>query len=162
MKQRVVVAKFVGSDKCYDFYDGVGLVVGHMYMIKSNKGDYANPILVVDMKDDSMYATVTITDARRLVTVDSVLKKRNYGAIRNLDKILFSNGRTVVLWRDGTKTIVNCQEGDRFSKETGIALAFMKKFCGNDSSFNEVLQEYAYHNEDGQLEVEDQNHQYQL
>ena len=31
-------------------------------------------------------------------------------------------------WTDGTKTIVKChQPGDTFNKETGIAMAFMKR-----------------------------------
>ena len=144
MEQNIVVVKFVGSDKSYDFYDHVGLEKGYMYMIEADKRIYTSPVLVVGRKSSSIYSNVSITGARRLVTLDSVLRKRDHSAIKNLDKILFSNGRTIVLWKDGTKTIVNCQEGDRFSKETGIALAFMKKFCGNDSSFNEVLQKYAY------------------
>lgn len=51
---------------------------------------------------------------------------------------------TVVCWKDGTKTIVKCQPGDTFSKETGLALCYMKKAFDNRSCFNETLKKYCY------------------
>lgn len=53
-------------------------------------------------------------------------------------------GVTCVVWKDGMKTIVKCQPGDTFSKETGVAMCFMKRYFNNSSRFNEVLKKYCY------------------
>lgn len=54
-------------------------------------------------------------------------------------KIIFNGPATIVLWKDGTKTVVKCQNGETFDKEKGIALCFMKKALGNTSNFNNVI-----------------------
>ena len=59
-----------------------------------------------------------------------------------IKKVYFNNPVTVVLWADGTKTIVRCQEGDVYSKETGLALCFTKKALGNKGNFNDVFHEW--------------------
>lgn len=59
-----------------------------------------------------------------------------------IKKVYFNNPVTVVIWADGTKTIVRCQEGDVYSKETGLALCIAKKALGNKSNFNDVFHEW--------------------
>jgi hypothetical protein len=49
---------------------------------------------------------------------------------------------TIVIWDDGTKTTVKCQEGDIFSKETGLALCIAKKSLGNMPNFNNVFKKW--------------------
>lgn len=53
-----------------------------------------------------------------------------------IEKVIFNDPATIVLWKDGTKTVVKCQEGDEYSKETGLALCIAKKALGNKSNFN--------------------------
>lgn len=57
-------------------------------------------------------------------------------------KIIFNGPATIVLWEDGTKTVVKCQDGDTFDQEKGIALCFMKKSLGNKSNFNNIIKKY--------------------
>lgn len=57
-------------------------------------------------------------------------------------KIIFNGPATIVLWDDGTKTVVKCQDGDTFDKEKGVALCFMKKSLGNKSNFNNIFKKY--------------------
>lgn len=54
----------------------------------------------------------------------------------------FNYPATVVLWEDGTKTVVMCQEGDFYSYETGLALCIAKKSLGNMSNFNNVFRKW--------------------
>lgn len=55
-------------------------------------------------------------------------------------KIIFNPPATIVFWRDGTKTVVKCGEKDKFDKEKGIALCFMKRGLGNTSgALNKIL-----------------------
>lgn len=48
-------------------------------------------------------------------------------------KVIFNNPATIIIWDDGTKTIVKKQKGDRYDKEKGLALCYMKKALGNTS-----------------------------
>jgi hypothetical protein len=55
-------------------------------------------------------------------------------------KVIFNNPATIVIWSDGTKTVVTRQKGDRYNKEEGLALCYMKKALGNSSRvFNDAL-----------------------
>lgn len=60
-------------------------------------------------------------------------------AIKN---VYFNDPVTVVLWDDGTKTIVKCQEGDTYSKEVGLALCISKKALGNKGNYNDIFKKW--------------------
>lgn len=60
----------------------------------------------------------------------------------NIKNVYFNNPVTVVLWDDGTKTIVRCQDGDTYSRETGLALCMAKKAMGNKSNFNDIFKKW--------------------
>lgn len=59
--------------------------------------------------------------------------------IPEVKKIIFNDPATIVYWKDGTKTVVKCQEGDYFDLEKGFAMAFLKKCWGNKGNFNDKL-----------------------
>lgn len=67
-----------------------------------------------------------------------------YGAISSfaISKVIFNNPATIVFWADGTKTVVKCQEGDTYSRETGLATAIAKKALGNKGNFNDVFKKF--------------------
>lgn len=46
-------------------------------------------------------------------------------------KVIFNDPATIVLWNDGTKTVVKCSENDIFDPEKGLAFCFLKKLLGN-------------------------------
>lgn len=45
-------------------------------------------------------------------------------------KVIFNAPATIVLWNDGTKTVVKCSEDDIFDPEKGLAFCFLKKLLG--------------------------------
>lgn len=49
-----------------------------------------------------------------------------------IKSIVFNENTTIVFWTDGTKTVVKCSKGDKFSKETGVAMAILKRMFGNN------------------------------
>ncbi len=53
-----------------------------------------------------------------------------------IKKVIFNDPTTIVLWTDGTKTVIKCQEGDIYDKEKGLALCIAKKALGNKGNFN--------------------------
>lgn len=54
-------------------------------------------------------------------------------------KIIYSNGVTTIIWKDGVKTTVRAAEGEEPNPGAGIAYAFMKKALGNKNGHNKVL-----------------------
>ena len=68
---------------------------------------------------------------------------RIYGArpsyIPAIEKVIFNDPATIVIWKDGTKTVVKCCDWDEFDPEKGLAMAIAKKALGNKGNyFNEI------------------------
>ena len=62
-----------------------------------------------------------------------------------IENVIFNDPATIVFWKDGTKTIVKCRKdkGDVFSKETGLAMAIVKKLYGNKGKYNDILKKWV-------------------
>lgn len=58
-------------------------------------------------------------------------------------QVIFNNPATVVLWGDGTKTVVKCSKNDTFDPEIGLAMAICKKAFGNTGAYNEVFKKWV-------------------
>jgi len=59
-----------------------------------------------------------------------------------IKKVIFKDPLTIVLWMNGDKTIVKCQEGDIYDPEKGLAMAICKYAYGNKSRYNEVFKKW--------------------
>ena len=59
-----------------------------------------------------------------------------------IERVIFNNPATIVIWSDKTKTVVKCQPGDIYDPEKGLALCISKKFLGNKGNFNEVFKKW--------------------
>lgn len=68
--------------------------------------------------------------------------KNGFKCLPSIKNVYFNPPATVVLWDDDTKTIVKCQKGDVYSKETGLALCITKKALGNKSNFNDIFKKW--------------------
>lgn len=73
--------------------------------------------------------------------LDSKSPKTSY--LPEISKVHFNPPMTIVLWEDGTKTTVRCQEGDAYSDEVGLALCIAKKALGNKGNFNNVFRKWV-------------------
>lgn len=58
-----------------------------------------------------------------------------------IKKVIYNDPATIVLWNDGTKTVVKCMEGDTFSKEMGLAMCICKKALGDN--YHRVFKEWV-------------------
>ena len=61
-----------------------------------------------------------------------------------IDKVIFSGPCTIILWKDGIKTISRVQKGDEFDPEKGIAMAIARRVFNNKTYhyiFNDLLEE---------------------
>lgn len=56
-------------------------------------------------------------------------------SIPEIKDVVFNDPATIVLWADGTKTVVRCQNGDSYDPEKGLAMAVSKKVLGNKHDY---------------------------
>ena len=75
----------------------------------------------------------------RISDLSSGTQKRR---ILNINKVYFNPPYTVIIWEDGTKTKIKCQDGDIYDPEKGLALAISKKALGNKGSWYEVFKKF--------------------
>ena len=54
------------------------------------------------------------------------------------DHIIFNPPATIVFWKDGTKTVVKCAEGEKFDPYTGFCYAFTEHFLGSISHIKKL------------------------
>lgn len=66
--------------------------------------------------------------------------KMTYGC-PGIKKVIFNDPATIVLWDDGTKTVVKCSEGDTYSEWSGLAFCICKKLMGDE--FHKVFKHWC-------------------
>ena len=66
--------------------------------------------------------------------------KMTYGC-PGIKKVIFNDPATVVIWDDGTKTVVKCSEGDTYSEWSGLAFCICKKLMGDE--FHKVFKHWC-------------------
>ena len=54
-------------------------------------------------------------------------------------RIVYNNPATIVFWKDGTKTVVKCAEGETYSEYFGFLAALGKKIFGTNSEINRIV-----------------------
>lgn len=59
-----------------------------------------------------------------------------------IKKVIFNNPATVILWKDGTKTVVKCQPGDYYDREKGLLLAICKRAYGDSGKYNNIIHQH--------------------
>ena len=62
--------------------------------------------------------------------------------IPEIKNVIFNEPATIIIWKDGTKTVVKCQEGEGYDPEKGMAMAISKKALGNMGNYCEVFKKW--------------------
>ena len=76
-----------------------------------------------------------------------------YGRNRfDIKKVYFKDPVTVVLWEDGSKTIVKRDERDTYDPEKALAMAFAKKALGNKGNYYNVFKKWIPEKHDSNSE----------
>lgn len=74
-------------------------------------------------------------------------------SIPTIKKVIFNYPATIVLWSDGSKTVVKCQDGDIYDPEKGLAMAISKKALGNKGNYCEVFKKWLPEDEEDVAEI---------
>ena len=79
-----------------------------------------------------------------------------YGAMfwemPKIKNVIFNDPATIVFWADGTKTVVQCQDGDIFDPEKGLETAITKKALGNKGNYYNELKKWLPKDKEATLE----------
>lgn len=71
-----------------------------------------------------------------------ISSRENYFNKDSIKDVIFNAPATIVLWGDGTKTVVKCQDRDTYSEELGFAMCIVKKCCQNKGNYNDVFNKW--------------------
>lgn len=59
-----------------------------------------------------------------------------------IKKVIFNNPATIILWADGSKTVVMCGERDTYDPEKGMAMAIARKALGNKGNYYNTFEKW--------------------
>lgn len=93
-------------------------------MAKKQKSLFSSP---------QFFGTSAIFDSSALY-----LRKGN----AKIEKVIFNNPATIIIWDDKTKTVVKCQD-EPFDAERGMAMAIAKKYFGNKGNYNNEFKKWV-------------------
>lgn len=76
----------------------------------------------------------TINELIKGMKGDNMFEYKIRFVISDVKKVIINDPATIILWKDGSKTVVKCTENDEFDPEKGILLALVKHMLFEDSS----------------------------
>lgn len=107
--------------------------------------------LTTDIDEKSLYPTfaldislpTTVVNAVHREILDYITKKEAVKTMRNsIEKIIFNDPATIIIWGNGDKTIVKCGEGEIYDPEKGMAMAIAKHFLGDKGNYYETFKKW--------------------
>lgn len=63
--------------------------------------------------------------------------------VPEIEKVIFNEPATIVIWADGTKTIVKAQNGEPYDPEKGLTMAITKKALGNKGKYFDTIKKWT-------------------
>lgn len=123
-----------------EFYNDSGRIVRHYeftgYGITLRNGYY-----ISETPNSSVKKPVEL-ETESNVASDEIDVKRARKNHFKIQRVVFNGPATIVFWKDGTKTVSKCREGDPYSKEAGLAICYMKRALGNHRNFNKAMKRW--------------------
>ena len=58
-----------------------------------------------------------------------------------IDRVIFNDPATIILWNDGSKTVVKRSDDDIWDSEKGFCMAIIKKLYGNTSFIKRFIEQ---------------------
>ena len=147
----VVVVEHPNLQGCrgtIEAFDYNNLRVGVRFSAREKLTWFAPSNLHIEYQIGYRYATFAEADAKRKLNAQ-------YGAACVPKKVIYDEaaGVTVVLWMDGTKTIVRAAEGEEHDAYLGYCIALAKKMHGTNSALKRDLEKVLVVKEDKKLNI---------
>lgn len=119
------------------FYYGAGGNVGVKLNDLYNKNSYRG---LYYFNEDELLVVGTDVDNSFVNGLSNT--NRRYTNPFSIKDVIFNDPAVIVLWNDGSKTVVKCSENDIFDPEKGLAMAISKKALGNQSNYYNTFRKY--------------------
>lgn len=58
----------------------------------------------------------------------------------SIKKVIFNGDRTIILWKNGTKTVVKCADDEEFDYYSGFCAALAKKIFGSTAKAQRFME----------------------
>lgn len=107
------------------FYEVSAIVTPDNHTLK-NMCDRNDISVTKQLAKDLLNATYGINS--KTLKEEIQMKTPSKSACNPIKKVIFNDPATIVFWKDGTKTIVKCQEGAAFDPEKGLAMAISRHY----------------------------------
>ena len=142
--KKIVMIAFPNNDKKYNYITNLDMRVNEQYRIMTDKDDTYDNIIVTVVKVTPIAFDYKNSVGLKTIT-QAICMKSSVKKDSRIEKVIFNKEKrtTVVIWKDGIKTIIKCHKDDIWDEEKAIALCYMKRMLGNRSYFNEVLEKYC-------------------
>lgn len=106
----------------------------NLFILRRNDELTATGFLV-EMEDETMKKQIT---PYNLMCKSKTPKQMTMNMIRN---VIFNDPATIVIWADGTKTVVKADK-EHFDPEKGLAMAISKKLFGNKGYYYDLFKKW--------------------
>ena len=80
------------------------------------------------------YQLYVKNDLDTAISLSDTIRKLGKAAASSIKKVIFNDPATIIIWADGTKTIVKC-ENEPYDPEKGMAMCIAKRFLGNKGNY---------------------------
>ena len=128
--------------------------------------EYASPEIITEHDDAAKTAFAFMTfsewfselieeerDQKQKIALDKVYSAKEFFTFFDrkpkvfttpnmIKNVIFSDPATIIFWEDGTKTVVKTQDGEKYDKEKGFAMAVCKKVFGNERDYYHVFKRW--------------------
>jgi len=105
-----------------------------------------NELVILEEETGDFVCDLSLSDEALQMLIQTglrtVLEEMIDGETFQVDKIIFNDPATVVVWQDGSKTVVKAMEEDVFQPEVGFAMAVMKKAFGSHCAYKRFIKEW--------------------
>lgn len=71
-----------------------------------------------------------------------VVRERVSQVDQAIKKVIFNDPATIILWKDGSKTVVKCGEHEKYDPEKGFAMALAKHYLGDKGRYYNLFKKY--------------------
>lgn len=130
---------------CTRYYGQCSNLLGRVEAI-NNRWDYPIAVSFKNMHNhESLSGNFYFLEENLMVTKPAYKGDKNtapHALVPRIKNVYFNDPVTVVMWNDGTKTIVRCSENDFYDPEKGLSMAIIKKVYGNDNSFHKIFKKW--------------------
>ena len=79
--------------------------------------------------------------------LDEMLFEERFFNYFDIEKVIFNPPATIMIWKDGTKTVVKCN-GEKFDQEKGLAMAISKRALAVGNRYHKTFKKWCKEEDD--------------